>query len=236
MPRFDFIAFDADDTLWHNERIYHEAQTRFRDLVGRYCDPTTVLDRLYATEVRNLPDFGYGIKGFALSMIETAIELSAGRITAADVQSIIAIGRDMLGAEVELFENAGETVRALAKTHALMLVTKGDLYDQERKVARSGLRDCFRAVEVVSVKSPDSYRGLLSRHGVEAARFMMVGDSLRSDVLPVLEIGATAVYIPYSLVWAHEAAEAPPVGRSGFHQLSGIAELPSLVARLESAG
>jgi putative hydrolase of the HAD superfamily len=233
MPRFDAIAFDADDTLWQNERLFINVQTRFKNLLAQYHSPEWIAERLYQTELRNLEHFGYGIKAFALSMIETAVELTEGRISGADIQKIIDSTKAMLAADVELLEHVAETLALLAETHTLMLITKGDLRDQETKVARSGLAAYFRHVEIVSDKSRASYERLLQRHGIAPERFVMVGNSLRSDILPVLALGASAVYIPHQLTWAHEAAEAPPVGQPGFYELAHVGLLPDLLARLE---
>ncbi len=233
MLPFDVIAFDADDTLWQTERLYVEAQAQLRALLGRYVADEPMDERLYETEMRNLEHFGYGIKAFALSMIETAIELTDGRISARDIQSIIASAREMMAAEIQLIAHVPETVAALAANHALMLVTKGDLRDQETKLARSGLGKHFRFVEIVSSKSRDTYRQILEKHQIQPARFLMIGNSVPSDILPVLELGGTAVYIPGELTWAHDAGESPPTSHPAFHQLDNIGQLPALVARLE---
>ena len=236
MPRFEVIAFDADDTLWQNERLFISAQTRFKNLLAQYHSPEWIAERLYQTEMRNLEHFGYGIKAFALSMIETAVELTEGRISGGDIQKIIDSTKEMLTADVELLEHVAETLARLAETYTLMLITKGDLRDQETKVARSGLAAYFRQVEIVSDKSSASYERLLQRHGIAPERFVMVGNSLRSDILPVLALGASAVYIPHQLTWAHEVAEAPPIGQPGFYELAHFGLLPDLLARLERSG
>lgn len=233
MSRFDVIAFDADDTLWHNERLYVDAQTRFGQLLAHYHDAEWIAARLYATEMRNLAHFGYGIKAFALSMIETAVELTEGRIAGSDIQRIIDIAREMLTAEVVLLDGVDATLSTLAERYPLMVITKGDLRDQEVKIARSGLGARFRHVEVVSDKTLAEYEAVLRRHRLRPERFLMVGNSLRSDILPVLELGAQAVYIPYSLTWAHETAAPPSADQPGFHQLGAIGELPDLLAHLE---
>ena len=234
MPVFQLIGVDADDTLWHNERNYRSAQARLARLLAEYHSPEWVNDRLYQTEMRNLEHFGYGIKAFALSMIETAIQLTEGRISGRELQSLIDLAREMLAAEVELLEHVDHTVAHLAGRYPLMVITKGDLRDQELKVARSGLAPHFRHVEVLSEKSRESYSILLERHGVPPDRFLMVGNSLRSDILPVLELGARAVYIPHGFTWTHEGAEPPPVGRAGYYELEHFGQLPALLERLES--
>ena len=236
MPRFDAIAFDADDTLWHNERLYANAQVKFKQLLAQYHSPEWIDARLYRTEMRNLEHFGYGIKAFALSMIETAVELTEGRISGEDIQTIINFAREMLAADVELLEHVAETIPGLAAKYPLMLITKGDLRDQEIKIARSGLRAHFRQIEIVSDKNQDNYERLLQRSGVAPERFLMVGNSLRSDILPVLALGASAVYIPYRLTWQHELVDSPPPEQPGYYQLEHIGLLPELLVRLESSG
>jgi putative hydrolase of the HAD superfamily len=233
MPHFDWIGFDADDTLWHNERIYNAAQAKFHALLVQYHSIEWIDDRLYQTEMRNLEHFGYGIKAFALSMIETAVELTEGRIAGSDVQTIINIAHEMLSAEVELLEHVDETIAVLAQTYPLMVITKGDLRDQEMKMVRSGLARHFRHVEIVSDKTQTGYSTLMTRLGIAPDRFLMVGNSLRSDILPVLALGATAVYIPYQYTWAHEAAYPPQPGYPGFYQLEHIGLLPALLAGFE---
>jgi len=233
MSRFEIIAFDADDTLWHNEQLYVNAQSRFKELLAQYHSPEWIDQRLYQAEMRNLPHFGYGIKAFALSMIETAVELTEGRISGHDIQAIIDTAKAMLAAEVELLDHAAGTVAQLADVYSLMVITKGDLRDQEAKMARSGLAAHFRHVEIVSDKTPETYRGLLNRHAIPPERFLMVGNSMKSDILPVLTLGASAVYVPHPLTWAHEADDPPPIGQPGYYALEHIGLLPGLLADLE---
>ncbi len=233
MTKLQIIAFDADDTLWHNERLYMEAQDKFERLLAHYHNPDWVGDRLYQTELRNLPHFGYGIKAFALSMIETAVELTEGRITGSDIQTLVDMAKGMLSAPVVLLDYAAETVERLAKTHTLMLITKGDLLDQESKIARSGLAQCFRYVEIVSNKRRETYALLLEKHGVAPAQFLMVGNSLRSDILPVLQLGAYAVYVPFEQTWAHEVTGPPPPGQPRYFEIEHLGQLVELVERIE---
>jgi len=233
MSRFDIIAFDADDTLWHNERLYTSAQATFKQLLAQYHSPDWIAECLYQTEMRNLQHFGYGIKAFALSMIETAVELTEGRIAGSDIQTLIDAARAMLTADVELFAHVAETLASLTDTYALMLITKGDLRDQELKIGRSGVAQHFRHIEIVSDKSQSSYTVLLQRHGIAPERFLMVGNSLRSDILPVLALGGSAVYVPYQLTWAHEAAEPPPADQTGYYEVEHLGLLPGLLDRLE---
>lgn len=224
---FDLIALDADDTLWHNETIFQATQARFRELFVQYHDQEWIDRHLYETEKRNLQHFGYGVKGYVLSMIETATELTEGRITGREIQRIIDWGREMLQHPVELLEGVEETVRELADSHRLMLLTKGDLFDQESKLARSGLGDHFSAIEIVSEKDVRTYRAVLARHQVQPARFLMVGNSLRSDVLPVLEIGGAAVHVPYQTTWAHEQVPEEALLDKEFVRLERMQELPA---------
>lgn len=232
MSRFDIVAFDADDTLWHNEVIYMDAQAKFVALLSQYHDPKWIQERLDATEGRNLAHFGYGIKSFALSMIETAVELTEGRITGHDIQTLINLTREMLASEVELLPDVAATVADLAKTYALMVITKGDLLDQETKLARSGLMHHFKHIEIVSAKTPETYARLLKRYNILPHRFVMVGNALRSDILPVLEIGGNAVYIPYEATWMHESGEPPTGGTDRFYQVENVGILPQLLEQL----
>lgn len=233
--RFDVIAFDADDTLWHNERHFVATQEAFKELLAHYHAPEWIEERLYRTEARNLHHYGFGIKAFALSMIETAVELTEGRISGRDVQTLIDLARQMLTAEVELLEFVSETVSSLTGTYPLMIVTKGDLHDQERKVAGSGLAHHFQHVEILSNKRPETYESLLRRHAIPSERFLMVGNSLRSDILPVLDLGGSAVWVPHQFTWVHEVAE-PPNGHQRFHELEHLGQLPGLLDTLEQTG
>jgi putative hydrolase of the HAD superfamily len=232
----DVIAFDADDTLWHNERLFRGTEREFRQLLARYHDEAWIEKRLFETEVRNLEHYGYGIKAFMLSMVETAVELTEGRVTGAEIRSILDLGRAMLATPVGLLDGVAETLGALAGAHTLMVITKGDLLDQETKIERSGLRDRFRWVEVVSRKDPSVYRRILERYGIPPERFLMVGDSLRSDVLPVLEIGAAAVHIPHGDPWQHEVVEVAEELRSRYIELTTIRDLSTAVRELDAGG
>jgi putative hydrolase of the HAD superfamily len=229
----EWIGFDADDTLWHNENLFQLTQDRFAQLLSAYHRPDHIGSRLYETETRNLKELGYGIKAFTLSMIETAVELTEGRITAAEIGEILDMGRAMMRAPLQLLDHAEETVRRLAGRHQLLLITKGDIFDQESKIARSGLSRFFRGIEILTSKSPAAYADVLSRYGVAPASFLMVSNSLRSDVLPVLGIGGQAVHVHYPLCWEHERVpEAELAGRE-FQAIHSLAELPSLVERLQ---
>ena len=232
----DVIAFDADDTLWHNETLYLVAQQRFQDLLDSYDPDNGLLDELYETEMGNLQYYGYGIKSFTLSMIETAIRISGGEIEAREIQGIIDIAKEMRQAPVRLLDHVEEVIQALSESYRLMLITKGDLLDQEHKIAHSGLASYFDHVEVVTDKTADIYRALLAKHRITPERFTMVGNSLRSDILPVVSLGARAVHIPYHLTWAHEAVPVRPDEALEYVELEHIGLLPELVGRLEMHG
>jgi putative hydrolase of the HAD superfamily len=220
------IAFDADDTLWHNERLFISIKDRYKNLLSEYHDGDWIEQRLDAAETRNIQHFGYGIKGFTLSMIETACELTEGRITGDKILSIIEFAREMLAAPIDVLEGVSETIQALSREYRLMVITKGDLLDQEAKLARSGLGDYFKAFEIVPRKDRGIYKYILRRHQIQPEEFMMVGNSLKSDVLPVLEIGATAVHIPYETEWFHEKVTDEELKDKDFVRLANIAELP----------
>jgi putative hydrolase of the HAD superfamily len=233
MTTFDLIAFDADDTLWHTERLYVDAQARFVQLLAHYRDPEWVKERLFQTEMRNMQHFGYGVKAFALSMIETAVELTEGQVSGQDIRALIDLAKEMLGAEVELLPHVAETIPLLAERHRLMVITKGDLLDQETKIARSGLGSYFEHVEIVSEKTTESYARLFRQHGIAPERCLMVGNSLRSDILPILALGGHAVYVPSDLTWQHEIAQPPPPGQPGFYKIEHLGQLPALLAQIE---
>jgi putative hydrolase of the HAD superfamily len=225
------IAFDADDTLWHTESLFVETQARLTAILDRYAPHAEVVARLQETEHRNLALFGYGIKGFILSMVETAIEISGRRVRAEEIHEILMMGRAMLDSPLDLLDGVIETLEALAGRHRLFLITKGDLLDQTNRIEKSGLAAHFAHIEIVPRKTPETYRQIFVRHGVAPQEVMMIGNSIPSDVLPVLEIGGYGVHIPYRLTAAFERHEALP-RHTRFHQLAAIAELPALIRRL----
>ncbi|MGL4236585.1 HAD family hydrolase [Tabrizicola sp.] len=226
------IGFDADDTLWQNESFFRLTQDQFVRLLADHAAPDHLRERLEAAERRNLGHYGFGVKGFTLSMIETAIEVTEGRVSASVIAELIAAGRDMLEHPIELLPHARRTVTSLAAEYRVVLITKGDLLDQERKLAQSGLGDLFHGVEIVSHKTADAYRIIFDRHGTGADQAMMVGNSLKSDVIPALEAGSWGVHIPHGMTWALEAAD-PPEGHRRFHVLADLGGLPDLVGRLK---
>ena len=237
MSHFDVIAFDADDTLWHNERLYDQTQAGLAALLAHYgVNPELLGAGLYQTEKRNIGLFGYGIKSFALSMIETAVQMTWEKLKAQDVLAILDLAKAQLNAPIELLEYAQAVVALLAARYRLMIVTKGDLLDQEAKLLRSGLGEYFQDIEVVSDKTPQSYARLFRNHAIHPGRLVMVGNSMRSDILPVLLLGACAIYVPYAGTWQHEAAEAPAADTPGYYQLEHLGLLPGLLETLESNG
>jgi putative hydrolase of the HAD superfamily len=234
MKVIETIGFDADDTLWHNENIYSLTQNKFKELLSPYHSSTWIDKRLYDTEMRNLKFYGYGIKSFTLSMIETAIELSDGKISGAEIKRILNFGREMMTTPVALFDQVADVLSKLSQEYQLMLITKGDLIDQQSKIARSGLSIYFEHLEVVSNKRSETYRMLLDRHAINPETFLMVGNSLKSDILPVKQIGGTAVYIPYTITWAHEKAEDDEMEKHDYYHLQHIKELPELMRSIRN--
>jgi putative hydrolase of the HAD superfamily len=232
-PMIDVIAFDADDTLWYTESLYVMIQERFKQILAPYDLDGDIDARLYETEMRNLNTFGYGAKGFTLSMIETAIEMTDGRVRGGDIKQIIDAVRAMMRKEIRLLDHVAETIPALAGERILMVITKGDLLEQESKIARSGLADYFRFVEIVSHKDEEAYRRVLEKNNVDLGRFLMVGNSMPSDILPILALGALAAHIPHDVTWAHEQAALDNVP-DGYFKLDHVGQVPELIARLES--
>lgn len=233
--RISTIGLDADDTLWHNETIFRLTQDRFRALMADFAPPEALDAKLAEIEARNLSLYGYGVKGFTLSMIETAMTLTEGEAPGRVVAEILAAGREMLAHPVEPLPGVEAALADLARDFRLVLITKGDLLHQEQKLAASGLGELFAAVEIVSEKDASTYAQAFARHGSGAGRAAMCGNSIRSDILPALEAGAFAAHVPYPIVWAHEAAD-PPTGHPRFAELASIAELPAWVRALVSAG
>jgi putative hydrolase of the HAD superfamily len=227
------IGFDADDTLWQNETFYRITQGRFADLLSDYTDADHLHARLLEAERRNLGHYGFGIKGFMLSMIETAIEVTEKRVPAHVISEILAAGQEMLAHPIELLPHAEEVVRELSESHTLVLITKGDLLDQERKLAQSGLGEFFDAVEIVSDKKPPVYARAFAAHGQGAERAMMIGNSMRSDVIPALEAGAWGVFVPHGLTWELEHASAPE-GHPRFRELEHLGGVLALLDEIET--
>jgi len=231
MPAIDVVGFDGDDTLWHNETIFSMTQQRFEALLEPHVAGAVIHERLLATERENVAIFGYGIKGFTLSMIETAIEMTDGRVPADDLRTILEFGKAMLRHPTELLDGAREAIEATAAAgHRVALITKGDLFDQESKLARSGLGELFDAIEIVSEKDDDRYRRVLRDLDVAPEAFVMVGNSMRSDVLPVVRIGGRAVHVPYHVTWALEEVDDADVPADGWWRIDDLSQLADLLS------
>lgn len=225
------IGLDADDTLWHNETVFRASQQRFAALLSDFAPQQAIEARLDIIGRRNLDTYGYGVKGFTLSMLETALEVSQGGLTATATAEILSMGRDMMLHPIEPLPGVVEAIGVLAEQGQLVLITKGDLFHQEAKLAASGLGTLFSGVEIVSEKTATAYRRIFERYGAVPGDALMAGNSVRSDILPMLETGGFAALIPYPLVWAHESAIAPH-DHPRFIELVTLAELPGWIETL----
>jgi putative hydrolase of the HAD superfamily len=233
MVQISVIGFDADDTLWQNEQFFKFTQSRFAEMLGNFADEGAIADRLLEAERRNLAYYGFGIKGFTLSMIETAIAVTDGKVDARVIQQILDEGRAMLHHPVEILPHVEETLRRLAADFRLLLITKGDLFDQERKLAQSGLGDYFQGVEIVSDKLTTTYARIFTQYGDGPDHAMMVGNSLKSDIVPAITAGSFGVYVPHQLTWAYEFEEAPRLS-SRFFEIAHVGLLPDLLLGLDT--
>ncbi len=206
--KFKWIGFDADDTLWENETFFRETEYLFAEMLSEFCDEETAMQALYKTELKNLKDYGFGIKGFMLSMVETAIQLSKGKLATSDITRMIDMGKQMLNKPVTFIDGSKEVVKSLSKKgYKLIVVTKGDLLDQERKLAKADIDQYFHHIEIMSDKQEANYQKILKHLNIEAKDFLMIGNSIKSDILPILNIGGSAVYIPFHTTWIHEQVE-----------------------------
>ena len=221
---FDVIAFDADDTLWHNEQNFINIQEKFCKMVSKH-EPELIHRNLSNSHIKNIKIFGYGIKGFILSMLETFLDLRDGEVKGEEIKQILEFGREMLTAPIELLPKVSDVIVRLSKEYSLMLITKGDLLDQERKISSSGLIDFFKEVEIISDKTEVTYKKILDRYKINPQSFLMVGNSMRSDIVPVVEIGANAVHIPYKTTWEHEK-DHPHLDLDKYSVLKNIGLLP----------
>lgn len=225
------IGFDADDTLWLHEHYYKITEQRFEELLNGHVDTTGLPERLLEAEKRNLKHYGFGVKGFTLSMIETAVELSDDKVPAAVIHEILDLGRDMLAHPIDLLPHVQETLETLAPHYEIVLITKGDLFDQERKLASSGLGELFDGVEIVSDKTPEVYARAFAEYGQGPERAVMVGNSMKSDVVAAIAAGAHGVHVPHEHAWAFEAADDPK-NEARFHRIEHLGALPALLAQL----
>lgn len=226
MTKITHVGLDADDTLWQNEVAFRLTIAQFTEMLSEFADPDHLSDRLDAAERRNIKHYGFGVKGFTLSMIETAIEVTEGAVSAAVIADILAAGREMLSRPVDLLPGVADTVATLADQFHLVVISKGDLLDQERKVAASGLAGHFAGVEVVSDKTPDTYASIFGSR--DAPHWAMIGNSLRSDILPPLELGALAIHVAHDLTWGYEQA-LPPIDHPRFHQAADLAKAGAIL-------
>lgn len=231
MTKIKLVCLDADDTLWHNEQFFKLTQERFAALMAEHAEKDHLSERLIAAERRNIQHYGFGIKGFTLSMIETALEVGGDDVPGSVISEILEAGRELLSHPVETFEGVEETLEKLAENYPLVLVTKGDLFDQERKLAASGLGELFTGVEIVSDKNSGTYQRIFAQYGEAPETALMAGNSLKSDVIPALEAGGWGVHIPHEHEWALEHA-LPPENQAKFRQVAQFNELTALIAEL----
>lgn len=227
-----WIAFDADDTLWENERYYTESQKKLGEILSPYLDGADIGRILYETEKENIPYFGYGIKSFGLSMIETAIRHSNHQITSHEICRILDLLKDMIDTPPEVLPGVKGVLESLKDTYQMMIITKGDLLDQERKLSRSNLTHYFERMEVVSEKNEITYQNLLHHHQISPQNFMMIGNSLKSDVLPVVAIGGIGVHIVEANTWEHEKVENAHEHAHRYYSIDHIHQLPELIQSL----
>lgn len=219
------IAFDADDTLWENETLFQRTKDSLSEILAKFAEPEQVHAVADNQQMRNLPVFGYGSKAFTISMIETAMQLSEGSVGSEDIQKIIVLGKQMQTQPVELLDGIEGVLQQLQSNFKLMMITKGDLVEQEHKITNSGLSDYFENIEILSEKNEEAYSAVLKSYGIDTQEFMMVGNSVRSDILPVVNIGAQAVHIPFRVTWAHEVVDSSEVTGKEFLTLSNAKEL-----------
>ena len=223
------IGFDADDTLWVNETYFREAELEFAKLLAQYETANTIDQELFKKEMQNLPLYGYGVKGFVLSMVEMALELSNYNVSNETIEAILNIGKEMLNKPVELLEGVEETLKALSKQYRLILLTKGDLLDQERKLEKSGLTKYFHHIEVLSDKKEANYLNLLSHLDINASEFLMIGNSLKSDILPIINIKAHAIHVPFHTTWLHEQVNEEETNNKPFKTVHSLLNIKGLL-------
>ncbi|MDB4402242.1 HAD family hydrolase [Algibacter sp.] len=223
------IGFDADDTLWVNETYFREAEKKFTNLLSQYETPNKIDQELFRMEMDNLPLYGYGVKAFTLSMVESALELSNYNISTKTIEAILNIGKDMLNKPVELLEGVEEVLKVLSKKYRLILATKGDLLDQEQKLEKSGLTDYFHHIEVLSDKKEANYSKLLNHLDINPSEFLMIGNSLKSDILPLVNIKAHAIHVPFHTTWAHEEVTEEETNGKNYKTINSLTSLLKLL-------
>jgi len=220
------IAFDADDTLWINETYFREKEEIFTEIMSNYLDsPEQIMDELFKTEMQNLSNFGYGAKGFTLSMIETAIKISSSKITANDILKIIDLGKSLLTIPIDLLDDVEKVLSSLQNKYKLVVATKGDLLDQEKKLVKSGLTKYFHHIEIMSEKKDVNYQKLLKRIEIQPSEFLMIGNSLKSDILPVVNIGGNAIHIPFHTTWIHESVNEEDIRHLNYLKVEQIIDI-----------
>jgi putative hydrolase of the HAD superfamily len=230
----EVIAFDADDTLWHNEQFYQATKKKLQDLLSPEYDPERVMEKINEYDVGNLSVFGYGVKSFILSLIESALDVTGGEISGEIVQQIINFGKQMLSNEVLLFDDAHQILGELSVSFDLMLITKGENVEQQMKIKRSGLAEYFKYIEIVSDKNSHTYHEILRKFEIHPRHFLMIGNSLKSDILPVLDIGGEAVFIPAELTWFHEAEVDSDLSEDDYYEIENLSQLPALIHQINS--
>lgn len=231
MNQLSVIAFDADDTLWVNEPYFRETEEKFCNLLQDYVPHHTASQELFKTEIQNLALYGYGVKGFMLSMVETALRVSRNTVHISVIEKAIEYGKDLLGRNIELLDDVESVLKSLFGKYRLVVATKGDLLDQERKLKKSGLEHYFHHIEIMSDKQEKDYEKLIQHLDIDPDHFLMIGNSLKSDVLPVLAIGGHAVHIPYHITWDHEKVDHH-IEHPHFHQAEKLSDiLPWLLSR-----
>jgi putative hydrolase of the HAD superfamily len=233
MTGLDLVAFDADDTLWHNLIHFEAAERQFGQWLSSFVAPEQATLELMQAEKRNIPLYGFGVKGFTLSMLETALHISGGAVEAQTLQKLITLGRDMLDHDIELLPHVEDTLKALQGNHRLLLITKGDLHHQERKVLASGLAPYFEGIEIVADKKPETFTKISKRHNAKIQRMVMAGNSMRSDVLPMIEAGGFGIYVPFEILWDHEH-ENVSVETPRYFEVKDISGVVDIITTLNS--
>ncbi|MGB0982075.1 MAG: HAD family hydrolase [Winogradskyella sp.] len=216
------IGFDADDTLWVNETYFRAAEAEFGVLLSNFETPNKIDQELFKMEIKNLPIYGYGVKGFILSMVEMALELSNKTVSNDVIEAILTIGKTMINKPIELLDGVEDVLKALSKNYKLIVATKGDLLDQERKLEKSGLIHYFHHIEVLSEKHSTDYSKLLNRLDIKPSEFLMVGNSLKSDVLPLVQIGAKAIHVPFHTTWLHESVTKEQINNIDYKTVKNL--------------
>ena len=223
------IGFDADDTLWVNETYFRAAEEEVGLLLSHYETPNKIDQELFKTEIKNLPVYGYGVKGFVLSMVEMALDISNNKVSNEIIEKILNIGKDMINKPIELLDGVDEVLKSLSKNYRLIVATKGDLLDQERKLEKSGLIDYFHHIEVLSEKQDANYAKLLKHLDIKPSEFLMIGNSLKSDILPLINIGAQAIHVPFHTTWQHEKVTKKEVNGADYKTVQSLTEIMALL-------